>query len=84
MIKRKNLNSVDVNLLRQEAEILKTLHHENIVTFKHVCKLIYNKICCYLDEGDRRKNISGHGTNVWRAINIAYQREKVKRLEVYR
>jgi calcium/calmodulin-dependent protein kinase I len=30
------LHQDDVKLLKQEAEILKSLHHENIVEFKHI------------------------------------------------
>ena len=36
----KNLNQNDVHLLKQEAEILKRVDHENIVKFKHVKKII--------------------------------------------
>ena len=35
------MNSEDVNLLKQEeATILKSLDHENIITFKHVSSTI--------------------------------------------
>ena len=43
VIKRKNLNREDVNLLKKEAEILKGLAHENIVQFKHVSPNSFNK-----------------------------------------
>ena len=36
VIKRKNLYKDSIELLRQEAELLKSIDHPNIVQFKHV------------------------------------------------
>lgn len=56
----------DVYLLRSEAGILKTLDHENIVKFKHVCQPLLLTIS---DKRDWRKDTPGHGDDEGRVTH---------------